>query len=84
VVEEVLRIDKPEYIDEHLRPQRRCYAPEDVDVIVRIEDLKEFLRAQFGIERLPSENVVTTPKFPPTPAQIERIKELYREDYGIC
>ena len=83
VVDEVLRIDTPEHIDEHLRPQRRCYAPEDVDVIVPIEHLPEFLRRSFGIERVPSENVVTAPKFAPTSAQIERSKDLYREDYAI-
>ena len=67
VVEEVLQIPDPLHIDEHIRPQKRCYTREDVEYIVPIDSLADFLAE----------------KLVPSERQLERIQKLYCEDYDL-
>ena len=83
IVEEILRIENPLHIDEHLRPQRRYYEWDDVDEIVEMDSLNEFLLRTFQVRRIPSANAIVAPRVTVTQAQIARIRELYREDYTI-
>ena len=83
VTECILRIENTLHIDEHLRPQVSCFQPEDVDYIVPIEKLSEFLHAEFGIQPEPPSNQTTLPRIKPTAEQIERIRKLYVCDYAI-
>ncbi len=84
VVEEMLtRIPDPLHIDEHIRPQRRCFEPEDVDYIVPIEALAQFLEEKLQLTYPARHNEHTGLRIVPSAAQIERIRRLYREDYEI-
>ena len=83
VAEAVLKIDNPLHIDEHIRRQSDFYSPDDVDWIVPIEKLTLFLREEFSIVSLPTENKTVPPKLAATDEQIERIRKLYASDYRI-
>ncbi len=83
VAESVLKIGNPLHIDEHLRPQAWCYDAEDVDFIVPIEHLDDFLQAKFGLARPARFNRTTLPRLQATEEQQHRVRELYRCDYGI-
>ena len=84
VTESVLKIENPLHIDEHLRPQAWCYDAEDVDFIVPIEHLDDFLQAKFGLARRVHANQNPwLPRLPVTEEQQHRIRELYRCDSGI-
>ncbi len=83
VAEQSLKIDNPLYIDEHIRPQSWCYKPEDVDFIVPIEHLQDFLGTQFGVEQTPGANRTRLPRVDVSDDQAQRIRELYRCDDAI-
>jgi hypothetical protein len=83
VVEEALQIRNPLYIDEHMRPQARCCTREDVDYIVPIKSLTDFLRDKLDVAYMPQRNQHQGVKIVPTQTQVERIRALYREDYDI-
>jgi hypothetical protein len=82
-VEEALQIPEALHIDEHIRPQRRCYSPEDVEYIVPLGALSRFLEEKFGIVSLPRQNNHPGVRIRASERQIERIQRLYREDYEI-
>lgn len=83
VVEALIRIENPLHIDEHLRPQSWCYEPGDIDYIVPIESLSEFLQVKFGISPRPRHNTTALPRIHPTRQQRERIHKIYACDYAI-
>lgn len=83
VTEAVLKIDNPLHIDEHIRRQSDYYSTDDVDWIVPVEKLDEFLHKEFGIKAMPMENKTALPRLKATSEQIERIRNLYARDYQI-
>ncbi|NOQ64220.1 MAG: glycosyltransferase [Methyloprofundus sp.] len=83
VTAEILKIENPLHIDEHLRPQAWCYQPDDVDYIVPIKKLSQFLLTEFGIQMGTEQNKTTLPKITPTDEQCDRIRKLYQCDYAI-
>lgn len=83
VAESILKISNPLHIDEHLRPQAWCYEPSDVDFIVPIGQLDEFLKLQFGIELIRNQNQTVLPRIQATERQKQKIAELYQCDYAI-
>jgi len=83
VTESILRIANPLHIDEHLRPQAWYYRAEDVDYIVPIERLSEFLQTEFGIQAERGLNRTLLPRIIPSENQLERIRKLYECDYTI-
>ena len=73
----------PVYQDEHIRRQSDYYRPEDVDYIVPIHKLNQFLE-EHGISVLKKSANETSVKFQLTDRNhIEEIKELYKADYEI-
>lgn len=73
----------PIYQDEHIRRQSDYYRPEDVDYIVPIHKLNQFLE-EHGVPVLKKSANETSVKFKLTDRNhIEEIKELYKTDYGI-
>jgi hypothetical protein len=83
VVEEALLIRNPLRIDEHIRPQNRYYTEEDVEYIVPIDALTDFLAEKFGVTDLPRGNKHKGVRIAPSEAQLDRIRTLYREDYDL-
>ena len=83
VTESMLKIENRLHIDEHLRPQAWCFKPTDVDYIVPIEHLHAFLKSHFGIENEQQANRTVLPRVEATGAQLDRIRDLYRCDFGI-
>ena len=83
VTEEVLKIDDPLQIDEHLRPQHQYYAASEVNHIVHIQNLDRYLFGEYGITGVPRLNRATGPNITPTRPQIDKIKQLYAQDYRI-
>lgn len=74
----------PLYQDEHIRRQSDYYRPEDVDYIVPIHKLNQFLEEQ-GVPLLKKSANETSVKFQLTdPDYIAEIKNLYKSDYEIC
>lgn len=73
----------PLYQDEHIRRQSDYYRPEDVDYIVPIHKLNQFLEEQ-GVPLLRKSANETSVDFKLTnPAYIAEIKDLYKSDYEI-
>lgn len=73
----------PTMQDEHIRKQADYYKALDVDCIVRMSELNHFL-IQSGIPTLKKQNNQTRKsKIEVTPEQINRIKELYKDDYSL-
>lgn len=73
----------PVYQDEHIRRQSDYYRPEDVDYIVPIHKLNQFLE-EHGVSVLKKSANETSVKFQLTDWNyIEEIKELYKADYEI-
>lgn len=73
----------PLYQDEHIRRQSDYYRPEDVDYIVPIYKLNQFLE-EHGVLVLKKSANETSVKFQLTDRNhIEEIKELYKTDYEI-
>ena len=73
----------PVYQDEHIRRQSDYYRPEDVDYIVPIHKLNQFLEEHDVLVLKKSANE-TSVKFQLTDRNhIEEIKELYKTDYEI-
>lgn len=73
----------PLYQDEHIRRQSDYYCPEDVDYIVPIHKLNQFLE-EHGVPILRKSANETSVKFQLTDRnQIEEIKKLYKADYEI-
>lgn len=73
----------PVYQDEHIRRQSDYYRPEDVDYIVPIYKLNQFLE-EHGVPVLKKSANETSVKFQLTDRNhIEEIKELYKADYEI-
>jgi hypothetical protein len=71
----------PEKMDEHLRPQSACYDAGDVDWIVPLERLDEFLWERFGLEPIQRANTTNTRLTQAmTEAQRARIAEIYAQD----
>lgn len=69
--------------DEHIRRQSDYYRPEDVDYIVPIHKLNQFLE-EHGVHVLKKSANETSVKFQLTDRNyIEEIKELYKADYEI-
>lgn len=69
--------------DEHIRKQADYYKVLDVDCVVRISELNHFL-IQNGIPTLEIQNNQTRKsKVEVTLEQINRIKELYKDDYSL-
>jgi len=83
VTESILKIRNPLHVDEHIRPQAWIYQLSDVDYIVPIERLREFLQVEFGIQPEPGQNSTTLPRIKPNLSQTERIRNLYACDYAI-
>jgi glycosyltransferase involved in cell wall biosynthesis len=79
----ILKMKNPLHIDEHLRPQSWYYQAEDVDYIVPIESLAEFLKTRFGILFESVHNKTELPWLTPNEQQVDRIKQLYACDYAI-
>ncbi|MDH4021062.1 MAG: sulfotransferase family 2 domain-containing protein [Xanthomonadales bacterium] len=79
----ILKINNPLHIDEHLRPQAWQYSPEDVDYIVPLESMSDFLESKFGIEPAPVQNKTRLPRIAASEQQLERIREIYACDYAI-
>lgn len=74
----------PVYQDEHIRRQSDYYRSEDVDYIVPIHKLNQFLEEQ-GVPLLKKSANETSVKFQLTdPDYIAEIKNLYKSDYEIC
>jgi hypothetical protein len=67
--------------DEHFRRQSDYYRPEDVDVVIRIEELGPWFVAK-GWQPPARENQ-SSAEFRPTPRQIRRIERLYEADFGL-
>lgn len=73
----------PLYQDEHIRRQSDYYHPEDVDYIVPIHKLNQFLE-EHGVPLLRKSANETSVKFRLTdPDYIAEIKDLYKSDYEI-
>lgn len=73
----------PQAQDEHIRKQIDYYSPSDVDYIIHINDLNDFL-IQRGIPTLKNrQNETHTDKIILTDEQIGKIKDLYKEDYSL-
>lgn len=73
----------PVYQDEHIRRQSDYYRPEDVDYIVPIYKLNQFLE-EHGVPVLKKSANETSVKFQLTDLNhINEIKELYKADYEI-
>lgn len=73
----------PLYQDEHIRRQSDYYRPEDVDYIVPIHKLNQFLK-EHGVPILKKSANETSVRFQLTdPNYISEIKELYKSDYAI-
>lgn len=73
----------PLYQDEHIRRQSDYYQPEDVDFIVPMGKLNQFL-VKHGVTLVEETANVTHVDFKLTDAAyIEEIKELYKKDYEI-
>ena len=73
----------PLYQDEHLRRQSDYYCQEDVDYIVPIHKLNQFLEEQ-NVPVLKESANETSVRFQLTdPGYIAEIKKLYRSDYEI-
>lgn len=73
----------PQYQDEHIRRQSDYYCPGDVDYIVPIHKLNQFLE-EHGVPLLKKSANETSVKFQLTDLNyIAEIKELYRSDYDI-
>lgn len=73
----------PFYQDEHIRRQSDYYRPEDVDYIVPIYKLNQFLE-EYGVPVFKKSVIETSAKFQLTDLNhIEEIKELYKTDYEI-
>jgi len=69
--------------DEHIRRQSDYYHPEDVDYIVPIHKLNQFLE-EHGVPVLKKSANETSVGFRLTDRNhIEEIKELYKADYKI-
>ncbi len=83
VSEEILKIENPLHIDEHLRPQSASFSPDEVDHIVPIQSLERFLIDELGCVGLPHDNKVTAEKVRPNAQQTEKIQALYSADYLI-
>jgi len=83
VVETILKMKNPLHIDEHLRPQAWYYRPEDVDYIVPLESLPDFLQTRFGIQAGPARNKTRLPRIAANRRQLARIREIYACDYAI-
>lgn len=73
----------PFYQDEHIRRQSDCYRPEDVDCIVPIRKLNQFLLdhnvplPEIAANATHVDFKLTDPRY------IEEIKELYKADYEL-
>lgn len=82
-VEFELGKSNPMMQDEHIRKQSDYYKVLDVDYIIRISELNHFL-IQNGIPTLEIQNNQTRKsKVEVTSEQINRIKELYKDDYSL-
>lgn len=82
-VEFELKKTNPLFQDEHFRRQSDCYRPEDVDYIVPIRKLNQFL-AEHGVELQEDKANETKVHFEfPCEKWEKRIKELYAADYEI-
>lgn len=78
-----LRKSNPVYQDEHIRRQSDYYRPEDVDYIVPIHKLNQFLE-EHGVPVLKKSANETSVKFQLTDWNyIEEIRELYKADYEM-
>lgn len=79
----ILKMNNPLHIDEHLRPQAWQYRPDDVDYIVPLESMSDFLESRFGIQPGPVHNKTRLPRISASEQQLERIREIYACDYAI-
>lgn len=80
-VEFELQKENPLYQDEHIRRQSDYYSKEDVDYIVPVEELDDFLIAH-GIPVLPEKsNVSSLPFILKDEDLICKIQEWYQKDY---
>lgn len=68
-------------VDQHLRKQSDYYKVEDVDVIVRIEDLDEYLFS-IGVEA-PERLNVSEARYQPTEAEANAVRAFYADDYEL-
>jgi Sulfotransferase family len=83
VVEQVLSLQDPLLMDEHLRPQHLCFEPADVEFVVPIEHLTRFLAQRFGVAPTRRFNAGRAKPPEASPRQRARIRELYHRDYQI-
>lgn len=82
-VEFELGKSNPKMQDEHIRRQVDYYNVLDVDYIIHIDELNDFL-VQNGIPILDNKNNQTRKdKVVITPSQINKIKKMYRDDYSL-
>ena len=81
--EEALKNPDPSTMDEHLRPQSCYYKKEDVDFIVPLEKLSDFMSQRFSIDSLPKLNSSKKLPLELSDLQVQRIKKMYELDYSI-
>lgn len=83
-VEFELQKTDPLYQDEHIRKQSDYYSPEDVDYVVPVEKLDQFLK-EHGLPILDGKsNESFIPFKLENEEYIEKIKEWYKRDYQIA
>jgi hypothetical protein len=82
-----LKKGSPIYQDKHIRRQVDCYHPSEVDYIVSLEKLNQFLREQnipigppIGSRKINETNINFAS---PSQKLLDKVKDLYREDYKI-
>lgn len=80
-VERELCKSNPLLMDEHIRPQSDYYKDSDVDYIIDIKSLDEWLLLN-GIQTTERQNESIV-KIELTETQIERIKKLYEKDFKL-
>lgn len=73
----------PVFQDEHIRRQCDYYRPDQVDYIVPIRKLRDFLQEQGIAQPEQAANVTHVPFRLENEAHIRRIRELYSDDYLI-
>lgn len=71
------------FIDEHIRPQNQIYNINDIDVLVDIDCLDDWLVEEKILPRKMHRINESTDHVEATKEQIERIKALYKADYDM-
>jgi len=84
VCEQVVGELAPNDMEEHIRPQSEFYRQGDIDELVSLTDLDQFLIEQFNLPSPSRVNVTNSASvFVPSEQQAQRIREIYRADYEL-